>query len=186
MPRVKGLEEVLARHTGASQRSTIFPENFRDQQGPGQTAPLVRTIYPPWQRKLPSSYNFNRNTYDSALAAVIGATVIPVSFTLPPTYIGYVTVFGIYILSPTAAQDVTFTLRVNSGPVEGWDNWQFPPGVANFVVQNVSDEPVCWIPDGATVDVLVTNGSADAWTVGAKIAGYYHPRTEEERVFGGL
>jgi hypothetical protein len=186
MARMKGFDEMLARRMGATDRATIFPENFREQEGPAHTAPLVRTIYPPWQRKLPSSVDFNQNEFNAALAGVIGATVVPVEFTLPPTYLGYLTVFGIYILSPTVAQDVTFTLRINSGPVQGFDNVQFPPGVANFVVQNFSDEPICWIPDGAKVDVLVTNGSADAWTVGAKIAGYFHARTEEQRIFGSL
>lgn len=186
MPRVKGLEQLLARRMGAADRATIFPENFRDQIGPAETSPLVRTIFPPWEKKLPSSANFNRNVFSSALAAAVGATVIPVSFQLPPTYVGYLNIFGIYILSPTAAQDVTFSLRINGGPVEGWDNIQFPPGVANFVVQNFSEEPIAWIPDGGEVDVLVTNNNANAWTVGAKIAGYYHSYTEEQRIYGSL
>ena len=186
MPRVRGLEQVLARHMGASQQATIFPENFREQSGPADSAPLVRTIYPPWQRKLPSSVSFNQNEFDVALPAVAGATVVPVVFQTPPTFIGYVTIFGIYILSPTALQDVTFSLNINGGPVEGWDNVRFPPGVANFVVQNFADEPIAWIPDGGRVEVVVTNGNANAWTVGAKISGYYHPRTDEERIFGSL
>jgi hypothetical protein len=186
MPRVRGLEQMLARRMGAADRATIFPENFRELEGPAETAPLVRTIYPPWQRKLPSSVDFNQNAFDSALAGVAGATIVPVEFTLPQTYVGYLTVFGIYILSPTALQDVTFTLRINGGPIQGFDNVKFPPGVANFVVQNFSDEPICWIPEGAKVDVLVTNNNANAWTVGAKIAGYYHARTEEQRIFGSL
>lgn len=185
MPRVKGLEDVLARHMGADQRATIFPENFRDEQGPGQTAPLVRNVYPPWVFKLPASKDFNRNGFASALAGVVGATVIPVTFALPPTFIGYVQIFGLYILSPTALQDITFSLRINGGPVEGWDNIQFPPGVANFVVQNFSELQVP-IPDGGEVDVLVTNNSANAFTVGAKISGWYHSYVEEQRIYGSL
>jgi hypothetical protein len=104
---------------------------------------------------------------------------------MPPTFVGYLQIFGIYILSPTNAQDVTFSLRINGGPVQGWDNVQFPPGVANFVVQNAGDLQVR-VPDGATVDVLVTNGSADAWTVGARISGWFHPLSEEQRIYGSL
>lgn len=185
MPRVKNLSEMLARHTGVRERNTLVPENFVEQQGPAQSSPLVRNIYPPWIYKLPMSVDFNENNFSTALAGVIGTTVIPVTFSVPATFVGYIQIFGIYILNPTASQDVTFTLRINQGPVQGWDNIQFPPGVANFVVQNFGDLQVR-LPDGATVDVLVTNNSANAWTIGAKIAGWYHPYSEEKRIYGSL
>ena len=185
MTRVRGLEELLARRTGADQRSQLFPQNFSEPSGPAATSPLVRNVYPPWVYKLPVSVDFNVNVFNSALLGVAGNTVIPVSFTLPPTFVGYLQIFGIYVLNPTASQDVTFTLRINQGPVQGWDNIKFPPGVANFVVQNFGDLQVR-IPDGGVVDVLVTNNSANAWTVGAKIAGWFHPENEEQRIYGSL
>lgn len=185
MTRVRGLDAMLARHMGATQQSQIFPQNFSDPTGPASTAPFVRNVYPPWVYKLPMSVDFNVNNFSSSLLAAVGDTVVPVQFVMPPTFVGYVQIFGIYILSPTTAQDVTFSLRINGGPVQGWDNIQFPPGVANFVVQNFADLQVR-IPDGAIVDVLVSNGSADAWTVGAKIAGWFHPENEEQRIYGAL
>lgn len=187
MARVKGLAEALARHSGQSVGNPvrITPQVFRVQQGPAQESPLVRNIFPPWVYKLPMSQDFNVNMFSAALAGAAGATVIPVTFTLPPTFIGYVQIFGIYVLNPTAAQDVTYSLRINGGPVQGWDNIQFPPGVANFAVQNFADLQVR-IPDGATVDVIITNNNANAWTVGAKIAGWYHPLSEEQRIYGAL
>jgi len=180
------LERVLARHMGAQDRLRLSPEVFREQSGPAETSRLVRTIFPPWVYKLPMSADYNRNVFSSALAAGAGSTVIPVTFTLPETFVGYQQIFGVYILSPTALQDITFTLRINGGPVEGWDNIQFPPGVANFVVQNFADLQVR-IPNSGKVDVVVTNNSAAGpWTVGAKIAGWYHPESEGNRIYGSL
>lgn len=185
MARVSGLDALLARRMGVAERTRILPENFRQEAGPGNSSPLVRNVYPPWVYKLPMSADFNVNSFSAALAAAAGATVEITSFTLPRTFVGFVQIFGIFILSPTAVQDVTFTLRVNEAPVEGWDNIKFPPGVANFVVQNFADLQVR-APDGARISVLATNNNANAWTVGAKIAGWYHPYTEEQRIYGDL
>jgi len=187
MARTDGLAAMLARRSGQASGIPvqIRPEVFREQPGPGTESPLVRNVYPPWVYKLPMSQDFNDNNFDLALAAAIGAEVTCAEFITPPTFVGYIQIFGVYILSPTAVQDVTFALLVNGGPVQGWDNIRFPPGVANFVVQNFADLQVR-IPDGARVSVVARNGSADAWTVGAKIAGWYHPQSEERRIYGVL
>lgn len=185
MARVTGLDKMLARHSGQAQGRHISPEVFRQQAGPADTSPLVRNVYPPWVYKLPTSADFNRNSYNSALAGVIGASVEILTLTLPATYVGWIQIFGIYILSPSALQNVTFTLKINGAPVEGWDNIQFPPGVANFVVQNFSDLQVR-VPDGGKISIVATNGSADAWTVGGKVSGWYHSMVEEQRIYGTL
>jgi hypothetical protein len=186
MPRAPDLSEILAKQIGVQHRTRITPEVFREQPGPANNAPLVRNIYPPWVFKLPMSQDYNDNLFTSVLAAGAGNTVIPVTFTLPPSFVGWEQIFGIYILTPTALTDITFTLRVNGGPVQGWDNIKFPPGAANFVVQNFADLQVR-VPNSGKVDVVVTNNSAAGpWTVGAKIAGWYHPETEERRIYGSL
>lgn len=178
------LGKLLGHRTGSRSRGRIFPEMFSDPVGPAQQSPLVRAIQPPWVYKYPMSQAFNRNNFSSVLAAAVGATVVPVTFTLPETFVGWEDIFGIYILTPTAATDVTFTLRINGGPVEGWDNIKFPPGIANFVVQNFG-ELQQRIPNSGKVDVLVTNNAATGpWTVGAKISGWYTPVTEEQRIWG--
>ncbi len=187
MPRTPGLREMLARHSGQNVGAgvTVDQAVFRRPQGPADTSPLVRNVYPPWVFKLPMSQDFNVNRFDLVLAAVVGATVVPVQFQVPPSFVGYVQIFGLFIQSPTNVQDITFSLLINGGPVQGWDNIKFPPGAANFVVQNFADLQVP-IPDSAKVSVLVTNNNANAWVVGAKIAGWYHPRSEEERIYGRL
>lgn len=159
---------------------------FQPQQGPAESAPLTRNVYPPWVYKLPISADFNRNAYDASLGAGAGSVIVPVIFTLPDGMVGWLQIFGIYVLNPTASTDITFTLRVNGGPVEGWDNIDNPPGVANFFVQNYGELQVR-VPNSGKIDVLVTNNNLSGpWTVGAKIAGWYHPQSEEERIYGDI
>lgn len=181
----KSLSEILARRTGSASRARLDATVFRQQEGPADSSPLVRNIYPPWVFKLPMSQDFNASDFATVLAGVIGTTVEITSFTLPETMVGWIQIFGLYILSPTALQDITFTLRVNGAPVSGWDNIKFPPGVANFVVQNFSELQVR-APNSAKISVTATNNSANAFTIGAKISGWYHPLTEEQRIYGAL
>jgi hypothetical protein len=185
MARMRGLDAMLARHMGVADRGRILPENFVEQSGPANTTPLVRNVYPPWVYKLPSSQDFNTEAYDVAIAAVIGATANVLSFQTPPTFVGYIQIVSIYVLSPTAAQDVTWTLRINGAPVPGYDNLLFPPGVANFGVRDYSDTQVR-VPNGARVTMTASNGSANAWTIGGKIAGWFHSTVEEQRIYGDL
>jgi len=159
---------------------------FREQAGVSERAPFSRMVFPPWVYKLPISQDFNVNVFSSTLGAGAGSVIVPASFQLPIGMVGYVQIMGLYIQSPTNLTDITFQLRLNQGPVSGWDNIQFPPGVANFVVQNFSDLQVR-IPNGAEVDVNVTNNSAAGpWIVGAKVSGWYHPEIEEQRIYGTL
>lgn len=154
----------------------------------GQDAPYVRQIYPPWVYKLPSSTDFNANGFREIIGAGAGTTLAPASvrFTLPANMVGYLQIAGIYVLTPLATTDLTFTFRINQGPVAGYDNIIPPPGVANFVVQNFSELQVR-VPMGGTVDLLITNNSAAGpWTVGGKVAGWYHPQVDEERLYGSL
>lgn len=186
MPRTTGLDAMLARHMGARHRNQIdAATSFIEQPGPGNSAPLVRNVYPPWVYKLPTSQDFNAEAYNAALAAAAGATVTITTFQLPATYVGWIQIFSVYVLSPTAAQLVTWSLLINGSPVGGWDNIQFPPGVANFGVRDFSDLQVR-VPNGAQVSVVATNGNANAWTVGAKISGWFHSETEENRIYGDL
>jgi hypothetical protein len=188
MARTRGLAEILARRSGQAtgQNIGITKDMFEPQAGPATSSPFVRNVYPPWVYKLPMSQDFNQNNFATVLAAVAGTVVTPVTFQLPPTFVGYIQIVGIYVLSPTATTDITFTLRMNGAPVQGWDNLATPPGVANFFVQNFADVQQR-IVNGGKVTMTVTNNAATGpWTVGAKVAGWYHPEGEEQRIYGSL
>lgn len=146
----------------------------------------TRMILPPWTTKLPGSQDFNANLYTSTLAAVVGATVVPVSFQLPPASVGYLQQLIIFCQGPTNATNVTFTLRINQSPVSGFNNLNLFPGVSNLTAQDLNDLQVR-LPNGCLVDVLVTNNAATGpWTLGAKIAGWYHTEIEEQDIWGNI
>lgn len=155
---------------------------------PGQIAqqsPHVRIVYPWWVNKLPSSQDWNAQDFQMALPAGVGSQLVSpaLSFTMPQTMIGVIQIFGVYLLSPVNTTRVQFTLRINQAPVSGWDNIQFPPGAANFVVQNYSTVQVR-VSAASTVDVLVTNLDGAAITVGGKISGWYQPQSDVTRITG--
>lgn len=150
-----------------------------------QHSDFVRVIYPWWVNKLPSSQDFNAQDFAMAVPAGVGSTVVSgaLRFAMPQTMIGVIQIFGLYILSPVATTQLQFTLRINEAPVSGWDNVRFPPGAANFIVQNFSNLQVKVSP-ASVVDVLITNIDGAAITAGGKIAGWYNPQSEVARVNG--
>ena len=182
------LADALAQHSGQLGENFIGidADTFERPSGPAQNSPLVRNIYPPWVFKLPMSKDFSRSNYASVLAAGAGQTVTPVSFDVPPSFVGFCQEFDIYALSPLATTNIVYTLRINGGPVEGFDSIPLPPGATNLTLIIKNDLQVR-LPDGCTVDVLVTNqDAAGPWTVGAVIGGWYHPESEEQRIYGTL
>ncbi len=145
-----------------------------------------KVLQAPWIEKLgPISRDFNANDYAMTLAAAIGATATSANlrFQVPQSQVGWCQEMELYILAPTATSRVTWTLRINQGPVSGFDNLQIPPGAANLILITKNDLRVR-VPEGALVDVLITNGAAQAETVGGRIAGWYHPRVAEETLWG--
>lgn len=150
------------------------------------TSTISRIIYPPRIEKLQASVDFSARNYNMALAAGIGNTVAsPVlSFTVPTGQVGWLQQFSLYTLTQTAATTVQWTVRINGGPVPGFDAIQNPPGIANFVYITADDMRVR-VPGGATVDVLITNvGVGGPWVVGGDLAGWYHPESAEQRAWG--
>jgi hypothetical protein len=148
-------------------------------------AGLVRLIFPPRLEKLVSSQDFNVQDYAITLAAGVGqtATSAALRFQVPSGQVGWLQQAAIYALTPTAATLVQWTIRINGGPVPGFDNLQLPPGIANFVLIGFDDMRVR-IPNGALVDVLITNlGAGGPWTVGGSLSGWYHPDVAEKRAW---
>lgn len=184
----RSLSDALAQHSGqvGDNHVAITPAIFGEPKGPAAEYPFVRTIYPPWVYKLPISQDFNQTFYRSVLAAGVGAEVIPVSFQVAPSFVGFCQQFIIYALSPLATTDIEYTLRVNQNPVQGWSGIPLPPGATNITML-VNNDLQVRLQNEVTVDVLVRNLSgAGPWTVGAAIAGWTHPESEEQRIYGSL
>lgn len=152
---------------------------------PGQS-PFARLLFPPRIEKLPSSIDFRAQDFAVAIPAVANSVTVSAnsSFRLPLDHVGWLQGFTLYLLSPLATTRLQWQVRINQGPVPGFDNIQNPPGVANFELIITNDMRVR-IPNGATVDVAITNLDGAAVTAGSVIQGWYHPNTDELRYFGG-
>lgn len=150
-------------------------------------APFSRTIYPPWTVKLAESRDFLVNDFQMALPGAIGATISSAAsqFQVPESQIGWLQNFALYILAPIATSSVKWTIRINGGPVSGWDNIQNPPGVALFTYIP-SDDLQIRLPNHCLVDVLITNRSANPETVGTALGGWYHPSQAELHSWGSI
>lgn len=182
------LREALGRRATAEARARTEAGAFlgRQEKSPTELMPPQRIVFPPYVYKIPGeSVDFGTSDYASTLPAGQGSTVVPVQFALPGTMKGWVQIFGIYVLTPTALADITWTLRINAAPVSGW-SVDLPSGVANLFVQNFSDVQVEAAP-GVVIDVIVTNNNANGpWTVGATLRGWYHSEDAENRWFGNV
>lgn len=160
------------------------PESGIPLTTPGM-APFARLLFPPRIEKLPSSIDFRAQDFAGAVPAGVNNTLVSANsqFRLPMDHVGWLQGFTLYLLSPLATTRLQWTVRINQGPVPGFDNIQNPPGVANFELIITNDMRVR-VPNGALVDVLITNLDGAAVTAGSVIQGWYHPRTDELRYFG--
>lgn len=149
---------------------------------------FVRAVPPPWTTKIgPASRDFNVTDFAVALAAVAGqqASSTTLRFQLPTDQVGWLQEATLYIQAPTALARVQYAIRINEGPVSGlvYENL---PGVANFEAIDKNDLNVR-IPSGGTVDMLFTNlNGLGAFTVGGRLAGWYHPKASELAYWGEL
>jgi hypothetical protein len=159
----------------------------RPVERPG-LSPYVRQINSPWTTKIPASQDFFARDFEMVMGAGIGTTVVSaaLSFQLPQDHVGWLQQFALYVRGSLATTRLQWTVRINQGPVSGWDNKSNPPGAANIVL--ITDNGLQKrIPNGATVDVLITNLDGAAITgIGGFLAGWYHPKQDELRYWGEL
>ncbi len=149
---------------------------------PGE-APFSHLQFPPRGEKIAGSVDFRVSDYTLALPAVVGGTVLGPSFRIPKDQVGWLQNNEIYVLAPTAATHFSMAIRINNGPVPGYDDIQMPPGIA-FFVRAGDDEMRIRVPNGALVSILFTNISGTAETVGGLLQGWSHPVSAEARVWG--
>ena len=162
-----------------------LPARARPQINPGESN-YVRQINPPWTTKIPASQDFFARDFEMVVPVGVGSTVtsVALSFRLPQDHVGWLQQFALYVRGSLATTRLQWTVRINQGPVPGWDNKSNPPGAANIVFLPDNDLAKR-ITNGALVDVLITNLDGAAITgVGGLIAGWYHPKQDELRYWG--
>ena len=149
-------------------------------------APLVRLLYPPRLLKLAASKDFNVNDYRVTLPAGVGSVVLSptLAFQTPKDQVGWLQQCAVYTLAPSGLTYASWTVLINGAPVSGFDNLLNPPGIANLVEVFYNNMNVR-VPMGAKVSIRITNLDASGpWTVGGKLAGWYHPLVAEQRAWG--
>lgn len=150
-------------------------------------AGYARLVFPPWIEKIGGiSRDFGVQDYQMTLAAGVGqvATSTNLRFQLPTDSVGWLQQFRVYFLSPTPTSLVQWAIRINQGPVPGFDAYQNTPGTANLVVLENNDLRIR-LPMGSIVDVLITNLTAGGpFTVGGRLGGWYHPLAAELEAWG--
>lgn len=182
-----------ARRMGGPLPSGVVPCDPPNRSVPPGIAPrgqditdaeLVRAIQPPRIEKIGASTDFRINSNTLVLPALLNGTVALPGFQLPRGAVGWLQQFSLYTLTPTALTQAQWKVLINGGPVPGFDNILNPPGIANLIVDGEDDMRVR-LPSNCTVSVLITNlNGAGPWTVGATLAGWYHPLAAEERAWG--
>ena len=167
-------------------RNLGAPGVAREERQPITQVPSTRLIYPPRIEKLPESQDFRVQDFTMSLGAGVGDSVTSseLAFTLPRGAVGWLQSASVYVLNMTAAADISFRIRINQGPVQGFADIRNSPGVANLYRENLNEMRVR-IPNGATVDIIVVNIAGGAFTVGGMLAGWFHSEQAEIARFGG-
>lgn len=157
---------------------------FPDPKG---VIPRAAQVPPFWQFKPPEGIDFfakMTGTLAAGAGSILVLTPSPLLRILPD-YAGVVAGVTIFVNAPLATLDITFSLRNNGGPVQGWDQLEPFATAANAII--IPFPGTLQIPGGSQLDVLVTNNSAAGpWDVGANIAGWSWSRVVEDIAFGRL
>ena len=144
------------------------------------------SLTPWWQERPPFATDFTAIEKAEVLVAVAGTVLaLPgATFQLPPgDFIAVVKAVTIFIDAPTLLTDVNWQLRINNGPVAGWDNLSTFPRVATNL--SIDFGGTVFVSQGAQISmVAINNANTGPWTVGGQITGWYLSRADIDRVFG--
>lgn len=107
------------------------------------------------------------------------------AFTLPGGMVGVIRSIVLDVNSLLASSDITWTLRFNQSPVQGWDALTiFPRNVAAAQLAWVPEETMIPIPEATTVDFRGTIADGGTYTFGVAWHGWYYPQDVENRFEG--
>lgn len=150
-----------------------FPETSRTLQ-----------VWHPWVMPFPGSTDFRVNTVEASPGAGV---ISPAnwSLTLPSTSKGVIKLFTWALANVTVATVVSWILKINNQPVQGWQNITVFPG--NVPRVTLAEDPTIPVPFGGTISVDFVNTDGAAYNqVGAGFAGHYWDQTAEDAWIGQL
>ncbi len=106
-------------------------------------------------------------------------TSVPASlvFNIPRNNVGVIREINLNINDMVAATVVTWSLRFNDGPVQGFDNLTLFPRIAASVSATFPPESTLInAPDGAKIDIQITLVSATSHLIGATFRGWFYSK----------
>lgn len=162
--------DLLALHRRASTLGTA-----REDLGPvapalgaAQLTVAPWAIYPP-----PDALDFSRAVSFTPGAGPVTVTPAGLQVQLDRGYVAVVRDITLIINDMLATTDVVFRLRVNQGPVQGWEALTILPRVAGSVSRgNLPESTVIRIPDGALIDWQIVVNDAGVYRIGVDYHGW--------------
>lgn len=185
--------DIIARRTSSANPSGVqpafaplAPPTSRDEATTVGGFPLSVQRFPPDYFPIPGATEIFAYAEHDSVGAEAGTLLnLPAPgsvLQLPPRHVGVIRTVAININDLTAADDLSFSLRINGTPVAGFGNLRVFPRAATSI-ERAWDTRIL-IPDGGTVDITFTNGNGGLHLVGATYTGWFWPEEAGRRWIG--
>jgi hypothetical protein len=170
------------RNTATGGRATpggMFPSPGAGAPRPaGPTGSLSVPV--PWSIRPPSAREINVDASGTGYTnANTPATIAGSAFTIPPDNVGILRSVVLSVNTMLTTSALTWTLRFNGVPVDGWSQLTiFPRNAGSVSIAFGPTETFIPVPEGTTIDVQIGVGAADANTYQAGVTyhGWSYPK----------
>lgn len=137
------------------------------------TLPRYIALLPPWEYPIPGHQEFNTLGSHASTGAETDTAITDAEFDVPANMVARITGIIFYVTNLLTTSNLTFTVRINNGPVQGYNNVFIFPRAASSV-SNAFDSYVD-VPTGAKLTVTFSNLDGGTYGIGAGLSGYYWP-----------
>lgn len=134
----------------------------------GGAGPVVRFL-PDWV-PIPSSIEFNTLGQRASTLIESDVELVSAGFTLNPSQLARIASVNLFVVNLTATSQLSFTIKINGGGVDGWTSVAVFPGTTARLAENFGS--YIRVPAGGKVQVFYTNADGGSYTVGAALSGW--------------
>lgn len=107
-------------------------------------------------------------------------TVLTNTFRLPQGSVGVIRGLIFLVNNLLLTSQINFAVQINSGSVEGYDNYVMPQAGMAVYVDN-PDNAYIDVPDNAIISVAVTVTDAVAYAIYAQVRGWYYSKSVADK-----
>ena len=143
----------------------------------GGSGPIVRFL--PEERPIPTAQEFNLLGQQTTVAVQANQPLVGATLTLPSGFVARVAAVVLYVAGLGAGSQLSFSLTVNDGAVQGWTNVAIFPGAAARVSEGYDAHIL--VPNTGVVEAFFTNADGGAYTVGVQISGWQWAEQDGKR-----